>query len=134
VQLSEPIPEINIAVLGSEGVGKSTFVQRALDISGLPALQATQRPITLEGREYLLRLLEISNDDVEVDDEDDGIMWPDTIDGDKYMPRVDGVLLLYSVKDRPSFDDLPDLLSECNRFLHDGRSIRLAHHAPKSQD
>ena len=115
VQLAEPIPEINIAVLGGEGVGKSTLVQRALDLPGLPPSQATQRKITAEGQEYLLRLLEVSNDDVDVDDEDDLVMWPETIDG-KIWPKVDGALLLYSIKDKASLEDVPEMLSECSCF------------------
>lgn len=113
VKLSEPIPEINIAVLGAEGVGKSTLVQRALDLPGLPHSQATQRKITTDGREYLLRMLEVTNDDVDVDDEDDTIMWPETIDS-KIMPKIDGALLLYSIKDRSSLEDVPEMLSECH--------------------
>lgn len=119
-QLNEPLPEINIAVLGGEGVGKSTLVQRALDLPGLPHSQATQRKITTDGREYLLRLLEITNDDVDVDDEDDTIMWPETIDS-KIMPKINGALLLYSIKDKSSLEDVREMLSECNRLVHDRR-------------
>lgn len=121
LQLAEPIPEINIAVLGGEGVGKSTLVQRALDLPGLPPSQATQRKITAEGQEYLLRLLEVTHDDVDVDDEDDPLTWPETIDS-KIMPKVDGVLLLYSIKDKSSLEEIPDMLSECRRFTHERRS------------
>lgn len=122
LQLSEPLPEINIAVLGNEGVGKSTLVQRALGLPGLPPSQATQRNIKAEGQEYLLRLLEIPNDDVEIDEEDDTIMWPDTID-DKIMPKIDGALLLYSIKEKSSLEDIPEMLSECNCLAHDRRCI-----------
>lgn len=120
LQLSEPITEINIAVVGNEGVGKSTLVQRALDLPGLPPSQATQRNIKAEGQEYLLRLLEVSNDDVDIDDEDDTVMWPETIDS-KIMPRIDGALVLYSVKDESSLEDIPEMLSECRRFPHHRR-------------
>ena len=118
LQLSEPLPEINIAVLGNEGVGKSTLIQRALDLPGLPPSQATQRNIKVERQEYLLRLLEVPNDDVEIDDEDDTVMWPETIDS-KIMPRIDGALLLYSIKDKSSLEDIPEMLSECHGFAHD---------------
>ena len=113
LQLNEPLTEINIAVLGNESVGKSTLVQRALDLPGLPPSQATQRNIKAEGQEYLLRLLEVSNDDADVDDEDDTVMWPETIDG-KIMPKIDGALVLYSIKDKSSLEDIPEMLSECH--------------------
>ena len=117
LQLAEPIPEINIAVVGNEGVGKSTLVQRALDLPGLPPSQATQRKITAEGQEYLLRLLEVANEDVDIDDEDDSVMWPETIDS-KIMPKIDGALVLYSIKDKASLEDVPEMLSECNHHAH----------------
>lgn len=120
MQLSEPIPEINVAVLGAESVGKSTLVQRALDLPGLPPSQATQRKITSEGQEYLLRLLEVTNDDVDIDDDDDTVMWPETIDS-KIMPKIDGALLLYSIKDKSSLEDVREMLSECHHFAHDRR-------------
>lgn len=132
LQLSEPIPEINIAVLGGEGVGKSTLVQRALALPGLPPSQATQRNIVSEGQEYLLRLLEIADDDVDIDDEDDTVMWPETIDS-KIMPKVDGALLLYSIKDKSSLEGFPEMLSECCRFLHERRCILMTVTRPRSK-
>ena len=117
LQLSEPLTEINIVVTGGEGVGKSTLVQRALDLPGLPPTQATQRKITAEAQEYLLRLLEIPSDDVDVDEDDNTVMWPDTIDS-KITPRIDGALLLYNVKDKSSLEDIPEMLSECRHHMH----------------
>ncbi|KAK5736918.1 hypothetical protein LTR17_007062 [Elasticomyces elasticus] len=108
-EVSEPLPEINIAVIGAEGVGKSTFVQKALDLPHLPSSQAAERRIPLDGNVYLVRLLELPIDDVDIDD-DDNVAWPDTI-ADKMMPRVDGAIALYDVQDRDTFDDIPQVLN-----------------------
>ncbi|KAI7518597.1 hypothetical protein KC317_g22856, partial [Hortaea werneckii] len=100
-EVAEPLTEINIAVIGAEGVGKSTFVQRALDLPHLPDSPAAERKLPVDDGEYLVRLLELPIDDVYVDD-DDTVGWPDTI-GDKMLPRIDGAITLYDVQDKDSF-------------------------------
>ncbi|KAI7006312.1 ras GEF, partial [Hortaea werneckii] len=108
-EVAEPLTEINIAVIGAEGVGKSTFVQRALDLPRLPDSQAAERKLPVDDGEYLVRLLELPIDDVYVDD-DDTVGWPDTI-GDKMLPRIDGAITLYDVQDKDSFADIPEVLT-----------------------
>ena len=115
LQVSEPLREINIAIIGAEGVGKSTFVRKALDLPNLPSTQAAERKTSIGGSDYLLRLLELPIDDVDIE-EDDTITWPDTIQ-DKMMPKVDGAVMLYDVQDRGSFDDIPEVLSEFSNRL-----------------
>jgi hypothetical protein len=110
LQISEPLPEINIAVIGAEGVGKSTFVQKAFDLPHLPPSQAAERKIPVNEDVYLVRLLELPIEDVDIDD-DDTVTWPDTIE-DKVMPRIDGAITLYDVQDKDTFDDIPEVLSE----------------------
>ena len=113
-QLAHPLPEVNIAVVGAEGVGKSTFIQKALELPDLPPSQSAERKIPIDGSVYLVRLLELPIDNIEVND-DETINWPDTID-DKMMPRVDGALALYDVKDKASIGDLPDMLGEWTHY------------------
>jgi len=108
-ELSEPLPILNIAVIGAEGVGKSTFVQKALELPTLPPSQAAERKIPIDGSVYLVRLLELPIEEIEIDD-DETINWPDTIE-DKMMPPVDGALALYDVQDRRSVEELPDMLN-----------------------
>lgn len=110
MQVSEPMPEINIAVIGAKSVGKSTFVQKALDLPRLPPSKAAERKIPIDGSVYLVRLLELPIVDVEID-EDDTVEWPDHIE-DKMMPIVHGAIALYDVQDRGSFQDIPDVLSK----------------------
>lgn len=63
---------------------------------------------------YLVRLLELPIDNIEIND-DDTINWPDTIE-DKMMPRVDGALALYDVQDKTSIEDLPEMLGKCMHY------------------
>lgn len=113
-EISEPIPEINIAVVGAPGVGKSTFVQKALDLPALPQSQAAERKIPQDGASYLVRLLEVPIDDVDFDDDDNSLVWPDTIEN-KVMPVVDGAITLYDVQDKNSFEDIPRVLNAIRR-------------------
>lgn len=115
LQLSEPIPDINIAVLGAEGVGKSTFVQKTLELPHPPSEHATERKISVGGTDYVVRLLELSINDVDIDDDDETVSWPETIE-DKMMPKIDGALALYSVQDRGSVENIFEMLSECFCF------------------
>ncbi|EME48582.1 hypothetical protein DOTSEDRAFT_67582 [Dothistroma septosporum NZE10] len=107
-ELAQPYPEVNIAIIGAEGVGKSTFIQKALELPDLPPSQSAERKIPIDGSVYLVRLLELPIDNIEIND-DETINWPDTIE-DKMMPRVDGALALYDVKDKASIEDLPEML------------------------
>ena len=109
-QPEEPIPEMNIAVIGGDGVGKSTFMQRALDMPLPSPTKAADRKIPYDGTLYRIRLLEISIDDVDIDD-DDTVSWPASV-ADRMMPHIDGVLTLYNVADRSSLEDVPETLGE----------------------
>lgn len=99
---------MNIAVIGGDGVGKSTFVQGALDLPFPAPSKAADRKIPYDGTLYRIRLLEISIDDVDIDD-DDTVSWPDVV-ADRIMPHIDGVLTLYDVSDRSSIEDVPETL------------------------
>ena len=59
---------------------------------------------------YLVRLVELDINHVAIR-EDDAISWPSVV-GDARMPRVDGVLTLYDVGDKASFEDVPEMLSK----------------------
>ena len=114
-EVAESLQDINIAVIGAEGVGKSTFVQKAFDLDPCHSSLVAERRIPVDGSAYLVRLLEVPIDDVYVDD-DDTVGWPDTI-GDKVMPRIDGAITIYDVQDKGSFDDVPEVLSEYHRMF-----------------
>lgn len=92
-------------------MGKSTFMQRALDLPHPSPTKAADRKIPYDGTLYRIRLLEISIDDVDVDDDDGTVSWPASV-ADRMMPHIDGVLTLYNVADRSSLDEVPEILGE----------------------
>ncbi|KAI9738548.1 MAG: hypothetical protein M1818_005445 [Claussenomyces sp. TS43310] len=100
---------INIAVIGARGAGKSTFVQRAL---GLRAPSTTRTPsvrILVDAVAYTVTVIEI---DLEAFDfnPDRTIQWPKQING-HIVPRVDGIFILYDVMNRDSITHLPQTLN-----------------------
>lgn len=105
----QPIPEINICVLGAPNVGKTTFVKRTFNLRGHSILATNMRKMSLDGLIYKVRLLEVSSEDVDIA-EDGCISWPESI-GDGTVPRVDGALVLYSVMDSASLAPIARTLS-----------------------
>lgn len=102
--------EINIGVLGAAGVGKTTFVQRILELKARPASAFSARKMAIDGVIYLVRLVEIPFDDIDIGD-DEGITWPDTID-DLATPRIDGAFALYDVMNQETLAKIPEMLSQ----------------------
>ena len=102
------IQEVVIAVLGAESVGKSTFLQLALDLKKAPSTPFASKKASLEGLISVIRLVEIDVEDVEVEAE--SLIWPESV-GDQPIPAIDGVLLMYNVLEPGSTAPLPPLLS-----------------------
>lgn len=101
-----------MVILGARGVGKSTFIQKALDVSYPSTSRAAERKIHVKESDYFVRLLEVALDDVDWDEDDETVIWPETIE-DKMMPRIDGTLVLYDIKDKNSLENVPEMLSKC---------------------
>lgn len=102
------IAPVHLLVLGSMGAGKSTFIQRALDLRQLPSTRASAKKMSLDGIIYLVRLIEMPLDDVVFSKGRFG--WPKTIDNVP-MPSIDGVMVLYDVTNRSSVTMFDELLS-----------------------
>lgn len=102
--------DINIAVIGSGGVGKSTLIQRALGLRAIPATMASGQRMSIDGAVYAVNLIELDLESFDVDP-DRRIQWPKQISGHK-VPRINGALLLYDVMNRESIAELPQTLSE----------------------
>ncbi|KAL1305056.1 hypothetical protein AAFC00_001994 [Neodothiora populina] len=110
---SEPLPDINLVVLGAPGVGKSTFIRHSFGLSTPPTSPIVTKQVTIENGPCLVRLVELSIADVDI--EDDGeVKWPNSV-GDSRMPRVDGVLTLYDISDKASFQDVPETLNAIDK-------------------
>ncbi|RAL58807.1 hypothetical protein DID88_009117 [Monilinia fructigena] len=101
--------DINIAVIGSNGVGKSTLIQRALGLRSLPNSVASSLRMSVDEVGYIVTLIEL---DLEWFDiiPDRRIQWPKQING-HIVPRMDGALLLYDVMNRESIAELPQTLN-----------------------
>jgi hypothetical protein len=109
-QNSQPLQEINVAVLGAPKVGKSTFIQQAFDLAQMPLVSFTRRKMSLDGTIYIVRLIELGYNDLDMDD-DQCICWPDTIE-EQPVPAIDGAFTLYDVTNRDSLMQMPETLSK----------------------
>lgn len=105
--------DINIAVIGSSGVGKSTLIQRALGQRSLPTSIASSLRMSVDNVVYTVSLIELDLESFDINP-DRRIQWPKQING-HIVPRMDGALLLYDVMNRESIQELPQTLSESLR-------------------
>lgn len=104
--------DINIAVIGANGVGKSTLIQRALGLRIAPtasASSASSARMSVDNVEYTVSLLELDLESFDIA-RNRRIEWPKQING-HMVPRMDGALLLYDVTNRESIAALPQTLS-----------------------
>jgi GTPase SAR1 family protein len=102
--------DINIAVIGSNGVGKSTLIQRALGLRMVPSSIASSLRMSVDNVVYTVSLIELDLESFDINP-DQRIQWPKQIGG-HIVPRMDGALLLYDVMNRESIAELPTTLSE----------------------
>jgi hypothetical protein len=108
--------DINIAVIGSSGVGKSTLIQRALGLRSSPTSIASSQRMSVDNVVYTVSLIELDLESFDIVP-DRRIQWPKQING-HIVPRMDGALLLYDVMNSESIQELPQTLSECFGGLH----------------
>lgn len=106
--------DINIAVIGSNGVGKSTLIQRALGLRTPPTSIASSLRMSVDNIVYTVSLIELDLESFDIAPERK-IRWPKQING-HIVPRMDGALLLYDVMNRESILELPHALSESLRL------------------
>lgn len=109
--------EITLAVLGAAKTGKSTFVQCALDLKKPAVSAASIKKVSLEGATSVLRLVELSIDEVGMTINHE-IDWPERL-GDQAISRIDGALLLYDVTNQDSIAQVPSVLG---KFIKPGSS------------
>ena len=103
--------DINIAVLGASGAGKSVFVRHALNLATAAAAGSVcARKMTIDGGIYTVRFLEMSFSQVDPR-APNGVEWPDKIE-DLATPRIDGAAILYDVTNQESLAQVPEMLSE----------------------
>jgi GTPase SAR1 family protein len=102
--------DINIAIIGSAGVGKSTLVQRAFGLQRPPTAITSSLRMSVDNVVYTVSLIELDLESFDII-ADRKIQWPKQING-HIVPRMDGALLLYDVMNRESIAELPQTYSE----------------------
>ncbi len=100
---------INIAIIGGAGVGKSSLIQRALGLRALPTSITSSLRMSVDNVVYTVSLIELDLESFDIA-QDRRIEWPKQING-HIVPRMDGALLLYDVMNRESISALPQTLS-----------------------
>ncbi|ERS96308.1 hypothetical protein HMPREF1624_07218 [Sporothrix schenckii ATCC 58251] len=100
---------VNIAVIGADGVGKSSFIQRAMRLAKPPTGGITAMRIDVDNNPFIVVLIELDLEHFDVDPKQK-IHWPKRISG-HIVPRIDGALMLYDVMNRDSIRELPPTLS-----------------------
>ncbi|PYH44321.1 putative Ras guanyl-nucleotide exchange factor RasGEF [Aspergillus saccharolyticus JOP 1030-1] len=101
-------PHVSIAVVGPDHVGKSTFIESALDMKHSLASRTTTKKMSLDGTVYLVRLLEIDTLEISIGSNGE-VQWP-RLGGDT-PPSVDGVLVLHDVTQPGSLSTIKELLA-----------------------
>lgn len=103
------MPDLNIAVVGVRGSGKSTFSRRALGLPDSATLGNCSRTMAIDGTSYLVRLVEMPFTAVHVG-ERGAIKWPESV-ADSATPRIHAAVILYDVTNQESLVNVPDMLS-----------------------
>lgn len=95
----------NIAVIGADAVGKSTFVQRVLGLSRPPVTNSSNGRVVVDNVTHVVTLLELDLEHFELNPSQP-IQWPKQING-HIVPRMDAALILYDVTTEESIRQLP---------------------------
>ncbi|KAL4989535.1 ras guanine nucleotide exchange factor domain-containing protein [Aspergillus falconensis] len=100
-------PHVSIAVVGGDKVGKTTFIQSALEMKHPLTARSTTKKMSLDGTVYIVRLVEVHVDEISFDGSG-RLRWP--LLGNDSPPRVDGALLLYDANRPNSHPETSKLL------------------------
>ncbi|KAL2130762.1 hypothetical protein VTI74DRAFT_5980 [Chaetomium olivicolor] len=100
---------INIAVIGAEGVGKSTFIQQLRRAPRPPTSNITTLRHDVDGTHYLVTLVELDLEGIELDP-NQPVHWPKQIGG-HMVPRMDGALILYDGLKEESMREVPPIMA-----------------------
>ncbi|TKX20476.1 RasGEF domain-containing protein 2 [Elsinoe australis] len=106
---SEVTYDVNVVVLGNGSVGKSTFIQRTLDLGASEPMDPPSRILTIAGNLCMVRMFELNIDDV-YQGENDALSWPERL---KHT-TIHGVMTLYDVGNKASFKLVPEVLNCVN--------------------
>lgn len=99
----------NVAVIGAAGVGKSSFIHKALGLSRPPITNSSTVSMVVDNVTHKVTLLELELEHFELSPSAP-IQWPKQING-HIVPRVDAALILYDVMNDETIRDLPQTLA-----------------------
>ncbi|KAK3901131.1 ras guanine nucleotide exchange factor A [Staphylotrichum tortipilum] len=100
---------INIAIIGAKGVGKSTFIQHLRRTPKPPTLNITALRHELDGAQYLVTLVELDLEGIELDP-NQPVQWPKQIGG-HMIPRVDGAMIMYDAVNEETTREVPPVMA-----------------------
>ncbi|KAH7090392.1 ras guanine nucleotide exchange factor domain-containing protein [Paraphoma chrysanthemicola] len=101
--------DMNIAVIGAPSVGKSSFIRRALGLPENTSPAMCHRKWTIDGSQYVVRLVELHIDDVHIKP-GNILEWPKTVH-DLAVPRVDAAITMYDVTVKESLAGVPEMMN-----------------------
>lgn len=101
---------INLAIIGAEGVGKSTFIQHLRRAARPTASNITTLRQEVDGAHCLVTLVELDLEGIELDP-NQPVQWPKQIGG-HMVPRMDGAMILYDGLDEDSTREVPPIMGE----------------------
>jgi ABC-type dipeptide/oligopeptide/nickel transport system ATPase component len=104
--------DMNIAVIGAPGSGKTTFMQKAIGLPDTTLSTQCHRKWTIDNIPYVVRFVELKIDDIHVKP-GNVIEWPKTAN-DVAVPRIDGAITIYDVTVKESLAGVPDMMSQCD--------------------
>lgn len=99
-----------IAVIGSAGVGKSTFIQKVLGLSRPPLASSASVRLVVDNVTQGVSLFELDLENFDQTASSQTMQWPKQING-HIVPRPDAALLLYDVINPESVRPLPQAMS-----------------------
>lgn len=98
-----------IAVLGANGVGKSSFIYRVLGLARRPTGHTSTVRMVVDNVTHTITLFELDLEHFDLN-ASQPIQWPKQISG-HIVPRIDAALILYDVTDPDSIRFLPQAMS-----------------------
>ncbi|KAM3433291.1 hypothetical protein MY4824_006074 [Beauveria thailandica] len=99
-----------IAVIGSAGAGKSTFIQKVLGLSRPPIGSSASVRLVVDNVTHGVSLFELDLENFDQAASSQTIQWPKQING-HIVPRPDAALVLYDVTNPDSVRPLPQAMT-----------------------
>ncbi|KAM3498559.1 hypothetical protein MY10362_008133 [Beauveria mimosiformis] len=99
-----------IAVIGSAGAGKSTFIQKVLGLSRPPIGSSASVRLVVDNVTHGVSLFELDLENFDQTASSQTIQWPKQING-HIVPRPDAALVLYDVTNPDSVRPLPQAMT-----------------------